>query len=82
MAPLQVPIYDFRTSTRTGYRDQPVPESRVVIIEGIYALSERLRPMLDLRVSVAGARRCAERPVCWRGCICVCGGGVHERMRA
>lgn len=31
-----------------------VPSSRVVIIEGIYALSEKLRPLLDLRVSVTG----------------------------
>ena len=29
-----------------------VPTSRIVIIEGIYALSEKLRPLLDLRVSV------------------------------
>lgn len=31
-----------------------VPSSGIVIIEGIYALSERLRPLLDLRVSVTG----------------------------
>lgn len=31
-----------------------VPSSRIVIIEGIYALSEKLRPLLDLRVSVTG----------------------------
>jgi len=31
-----------------------VPSSRIVIIEGIYALSEKLRPVLDLRVSVTG----------------------------
>ncbi|XP_052118010.1 inorganic pyrophosphatase TTM2 isoform X2 [Arachis duranensis] len=30
------------------------PNSRIVIIEGIYALSEKLRPLLDLRVSVTG----------------------------
>ncbi|MBA0834639.1 hypothetical protein Goarm_006971 [Gossypium armourianum] len=51
---VQVPIYDFKTSSRTGYRTLEVPISRVVIIEGIYALSEKLRPMLDLRVSVTG----------------------------
>ncbi|KAH7853755.1 hypothetical protein Vadar_006243 [Vaccinium darrowii] len=28
--------------------------SRIVIIEGMYALSERLRPLLDLHVSVTG----------------------------
>ncbi|XP_038688090.1 inorganic pyrophosphatase TTM1-like isoform X2 [Tripterygium wilfordii] len=54
--PGQVPIYDFKTSSRTGYRTIEVPCSRIVIIEGIgiYALSERLRPLLDLRVSVTG----------------------------
>ncbi|KAK8659362.1 hypothetical protein V6N13_029566 [Hibiscus sabdariffa] len=51
---IQVPIYDFKTSSRTGYRTLDVPSSRIVIIEGIYALSEKLRPMLDLRVSVTG----------------------------
>ncbi|KAI5562346.1 hypothetical protein BDE02_15G047700 [Populus trichocarpa] len=52
--PVQVPIYDFKTSSRIGYRTVEVPSSRIVIIEGIYALSERLRPLLDLRVSVTG----------------------------
>ncbi|KAG2667200.1 hypothetical protein I3760_15G101100 [Carya illinoinensis] len=52
--PAQVPIYDFKTSSRIGYRTVEVPSSRIVIIEGIFALSERLRPMLDLRVSVTG----------------------------
>lgn len=31
-----------------------VPSSHIVIIEGIYALSEKLRPLLDLRVSITG----------------------------
>lgn len=31
-----------------------VPSSRIVIVEGIYALSEKLRPFLDLRVSITG----------------------------
>lgn len=52
--PVQVPIYDFKSSSRIGYRTVDVPSSRIVIIEGIYALSERLRPLLDLRVSVTG----------------------------
>ncbi|XP_057721770.1 inorganic pyrophosphatase TTM1 isoform X1 [Arachis stenosperma] len=51
---VQVPIYDFKTSSRVGYRTVEVPSSRIVIIEGIYALSEKLRPLLDLRVSVTG----------------------------
>ncbi|KAL8121011.1 hypothetical protein AgCh_017974 [Apium graveolens] len=51
---VEVPIYDFKASMRTGYRTIEVPSSRIVIIEGIYALSEKLRPLLDLRVSVTG----------------------------
>ncbi|KAG6712715.1 hypothetical protein I3843_05G108500 [Carya illinoinensis] len=51
---VQIPIYDFKFSSRTGYRKLEVPSSHIVIIEGIYALSERLRPLLDLRVSVTG----------------------------
>ncbi|KAE8707326.1 putative peroxidase [Hibiscus syriacus] len=61
---VQVPKYDFKTSSRTGYRyakgkdvynrTLEVPSSRIVVIEGIYALSEKLRPILDLRVSVTG----------------------------
>ncbi|XP_072964534.1 inorganic pyrophosphatase TTM2-like [Typha angustifolia] len=51
---VQVPIYDYKSSSRTGYRTVDVPSSRIVIIEGIYALSERLRPVLDLRISVTG----------------------------
>ncbi|KAF3437949.1 hypothetical protein FNV43_RR20705 [Rhamnella rubrinervis] len=52
--PVQVPIYDFKSSSRTGYRTVEVPSSGIVIIEGIYALSEKLRPLLDLRVSITG----------------------------
>ncbi|GER29825.1 uridine kinase [Striga asiatica] len=52
--PVSVPVYDFKSSSRTGYRTLEVPTSRIVIIEGIYALSEQLRPLLDLRVSVTG----------------------------
>ncbi|WOL04474.1 uridine-cytidine kinase C [Canna indica] len=51
---IQVPIYDFKSSSRIGYRTIHVPSSRIVILEGIYALSEKLRPLLDLRISVTG----------------------------
>lgn len=51
---VQVPVYDFKSSCRTGYRSLDVPSSRIVLIEGIYALSEKLRSVLDLRVSVTG----------------------------
>ena len=52
-----MPIYDYKKSQRVGYREVAVPASRVVIIEGIYALAERLRGFLDLRVSITGIRR-------------------------
>ena len=42
-ASLQVPIYDFKVSKRVGYKTVKVPVSRVVIVEGIYALSARIR---------------------------------------
>ncbi|XP_024525218.1 uridine-cytidine kinase C [Selaginella moellendorffii] len=51
---VEVPIYDFKISKRVGYRKLDVPSSRIVIVEGIYALSEKLRPLLDLRVSITG----------------------------
>eukprot|EP00249_Psilotum_nudum_P020088 c27558_g1_i1 orf=338-2395(-) len=50
----QMPIYSFKMSCRVGYRILEVPSSRIVVIEGIYALSEKLRPFLDLRVAVRG----------------------------
>nr|XP_011464266.1 PREDICTED: uridine-cytidine kinase C isoform X2 [Fragaria vesca subsp. vesca] len=51
---VEVPIYDFKSSSRIGYRTVEVPSSRIVLIEGIYAVSEKLRPLLDLRVSITG----------------------------
>ena len=51
---IQAPIYDYKQSKRTGYVTHESPKSKVVIVEGIYALNEKLRPMLDLRVSVTG----------------------------
>lgn len=42
------------TKACTCDRMVEVPTSRIVIIEGIYALSTKLRPMLDLQVSVTG----------------------------
>ncbi|MCO5593328.1 hypothetical protein L7F22_047338 [Adiantum nelumboides] len=51
---VEIPIYDFKLSQRVGYRTLKVPSSRIVVIEGIYALTEKLRPLLDLRVAVRG----------------------------
>ena len=30
------------------------PESNIIIVEGIYALSDKLRPLQDLRISISG----------------------------
>ncbi|XP_047313673.1 inorganic pyrophosphatase TTM2-like [Impatiens glandulifera] len=51
---VEIPVYDFKASSRIGYRTLEIPSSRIVVIEGIYALSEKLQPLLDLRVSVTG----------------------------
>lgn len=51
---VKTPIYDFKTSTRIGYNVVKPPSSRIVVIEGIYALSSRLREKMDLRVSING----------------------------
>ncbi|QDZ25294.1 uridine kinase [Chloropicon primus] len=51
---VKAPIYDFKTSTRTGYRTVDAPKSRIVLVEGIYALTSRLRDRMDLRVSITG----------------------------
>ena len=68
-AQTQIPIYDFKQSRRSGYQAMELPASRIVIIEGIYALSERLRPLLDLKGSITGAYVMAL-------CVCVCVGWV------
>lgn len=52
--PTQVPIYDFRQSKRIGYEDVKVPESRIIIIEGIHALSARLEGLMDLKIAITG----------------------------
>lgn len=44
----------FHNKLYPAYRTVEAPTSHIVIIEGIYALSEKLRRLLDLRVSVTG----------------------------
>mmetsp|Transcript_5869 Transcript_5869/g.10779 ORF Transcript_5869/g.10779 Transcript_5869/m.10779 type:complete len:613 (-) Transcript_5869:519-2357(-) len=51
---VKAPIYDFKTSTRTGFRTVHAPKTRIVIVEGIYALTSKLRNRMDLRVSITG----------------------------
>lgn len=52
--PTKVPIYDFRQSRRVGYEDVEVPASRIIVLEGIHALSSRLEHLLDLRIAITG----------------------------
>ena len=49
-----VPIYDFHVSKRTGATRVEPPESRVVFLEGIYALHEKVAGLIDLRIAVTG----------------------------
>ena len=52
--PTQVPIYDFKQSQRVGYQELEVPASRIIVLEGIHALSTRLEHLLDLRIAITG----------------------------
>lgn len=78
-----MPIYDFKTSSRIGYTTVEVPSSRIIILEGIYALNSQLRDLIDLRVSVTGEQWSLNRFVLTadqqRGmCLCCASaGGVH-----
>ena len=51
---IQAPVYSFKESKRVGTTTVECPESNVIIVEGIYALSDKLRPLQDLRVSISG----------------------------
>ncbi|KAI5075251.1 hypothetical protein GOP47_0009327 [Adiantum capillus-veneris] len=51
---IAMPQFDFQQKKRLGYKVVAAPESGVVIVEGTYALNERLRPYLDLKVAVVG----------------------------
>lgn len=50
----KVPIYDFKQSARVGYEDLEVPGSRIILIEGIHALSQRLEGLMDLKIAITG----------------------------
>eukprot|EP00026_Physarum_polycephalum_P006959 Phypoly_transcript_07012.p1 GENE.Phypoly_transcript_07012~~Phypoly_transcript_07012.p1 ORF type:complete len:438 (+),score=72.83 Phypoly_transcript_07012:214-1527(+) len=52
--PTQTPLYDFRKSGRYAYKTMSPPESKVVVVEGTYALHESVRPYLDLQISISG----------------------------
>jgi uridine kinase len=54
----QTPVYSFQFSKRTGFVTTPVPQNKVLIVEGTYALKEILRPVYDLAISVTGVPYC------------------------
>lgn len=56
--PTDTPVYSFRFSKRTGFVTTAVPESKVLIVEGTYALKEVLRPVYDIAISVTGDDAC------------------------
>ena len=51
---IEAPVYSFKESRRVGTRTVECPESNIIIVEGIYALSDKLRPLQDLRISISG----------------------------
>jgi uridine kinase/adenylate cyclase class IV len=70
--PARVPQYDFKQSRRVGFTPLEPPASGVVLVEGLYALHERVRPWLDLSVSVHGVRtRVLDIAPCVRVLTCV-----------
>ena len=68
--PTKIPIYDFKQSKRIGYETLEVPESRIIIIEGIHALSERLQGLMDLKIAITGGVHfdLVKRVRTWRKC--------------
>jgi uridine kinase len=52
--PTLTPVYSFQFSARTGFVTTPVPQSKVLIVEGTYALKAILRPVYDIAISVTG----------------------------
>lgn len=72
---IQAPIYDFKHSKRVGYRQVDVPESRIVVVEGIYALSPQLRYALTGRFDVVNGGHVV---LVWTGVAQAC--TMHMRV--
>ena len=51
---VETPVYSFKESKRIGWKTVTCPESKIIVVEGIYALSDKLRSLQDLRVSISG----------------------------
>lgn len=52
--PTEAPVFDFATRERTGFQPITMGDTRVLLVEGLYALNARVRPLLDLSVSING----------------------------
>ena len=52
--PTLAPVYDFKARQRTGVEPVAMGACRVLLLEGIYALHGRVRPVLDLAVALDG----------------------------
>jgi uridine kinase len=50
----QVTIYSPELRKRTGFKRTAPPPSRVVLVEGSYALNPAIRPLLDITVAITG----------------------------
>ena len=64
-------MYDFKTSTRVAMNTVEVPASRVVIIEGIYALSGQVRcAQLNAAATIGGMAHTDRACVCSASAQC------------
>jgi len=52
--PAVIPLYDFKHGRRAGSETVRLGTSGVVLVEGIYALHQRVRSRLDLSVAIHG----------------------------
>lgn len=52
--PAEAPVFDFASRERAGFRPVAMGDTRVLLVEGLYALNARVRPLLDLTVSING----------------------------
>lgn len=52
--PTEAPVFDFATRERAGFQPVSMGDTRVLLVEGLYALNARVRPLLDLSVAING----------------------------
>ncbi len=67
---IKKPIYDFKTHSRIGYEE--FKPAKLIIVEGLFALNEKIRDLLDIKVFIECKederfRRRMERDISERG---------------